>query len=194
MSAEELENFELLQKAADFLERLGVPYRIVGSMASMAYGEARFTNDIDILVDLSEMHAEAFASEFPEPDFYVSVPAIREAIRRRHQFNILHLPSGLKIDCIQKKDTEFGQRDIEHGRRIRNEGLYDAWFGSPENIVLMKLRYYQESGSEKHLRDIASILLVQAGSIDLADIHDWATRLGVATEWQTVYDRVYPSE
>jgi hypothetical protein len=189
-----LKTHQLLQKATDFLERLGVPYRIVGSMASMAYGEIRFTNDIDILVDLSETHAEAFASEFPEPDYYVSIPAIREAIRRASQFNILHLPSGLKIDCIQKKDTEFGRRDIEQGRRIKSEGLYDAWFGSPENIILMKLRHYQESGSEKHLRDIASILLVQGDSIDLADIHDWATRLGVATEWQTVHDRVFPGE
>ncbi|MBC8871609.1 MAG: hypothetical protein H8E44_19460 [Planctomycetes bacterium] len=25
-----------------------MPYRIVGSMASMAYGEPRFTNDVDV--------------------------------------------------------------------------------------------------------------------------------------------------
>jgi hypothetical protein len=28
--------YELLPKAADFFERVGVPYRIVGSMASIA--------------------------------------------------------------------------------------------------------------------------------------------------------------
>ncbi len=37
-----------MQKVADFLERESVPYRIVGSMASMAYGEPRFTNDVDV--------------------------------------------------------------------------------------------------------------------------------------------------
>lgn len=43
---------ELLQIAADFFEARGVAYRIVGSMASIAYGENRFTNDVDIVADL----------------------------------------------------------------------------------------------------------------------------------------------
>ena len=54
LSHAELKPFELMQKASDFFERLGILYRIVGSMASMAYSEPRFTNDIDILVDLKE--------------------------------------------------------------------------------------------------------------------------------------------
>ena len=52
MSNAELKPHELMQKVADFLQRESVPYRIVGSMASMAYGEPRFTNDVNVLVDL----------------------------------------------------------------------------------------------------------------------------------------------
>ena len=44
-----MDPLELLQVAADTLERLGVPYLVTGSMATMAYGEARFTNDFDYL-------------------------------------------------------------------------------------------------------------------------------------------------
>jgi hypothetical protein len=190
VSPSDLKPYELMQKAALFFERLGVPYRIVGSMASMAYGEARFTNDIDILVDLREEQVQAIELEFRAPDFYVSIPAAREAILRRHQFNIIHLPSGLKIDLIQRKDTEFGRLDIEHGQRIKSEGYYDAWFGSPENVILMKLRYFQESNSEKHLRDIASILLVQGTAIDRSYIAEWADKLGVAAVWQLILERL----
>lgn len=39
---------ELLQIAADFFESREISYRVVGSMASIAYGEIRFTNDVDI--------------------------------------------------------------------------------------------------------------------------------------------------
>jgi hypothetical protein len=179
-----------MQKAALFLERVGVPYRIVGSMASMAYGEARFTNDIDILVDLREDQAETVSQEFPAPDYYVSPAAVREAIRDRRQFNIIHVPSGLKLDIIQRKDSEFGSLDITAGQRLKSEGLYDAWFGSPENVILMKLRYFHEGGGEKHLRDIASMLLIQGASIDREYLAKWAAQLDVLTVWEFVNQAV----
>jgi hypothetical protein len=179
-----------MQKAADFFERLGVSYRIVGSMASMAYGEARFTNDIDILADLQEEQVEAVSQEFPFPDYYVSPAAVREAIRDRRQFNIIHVPSGLKLDIVQRKDSEFGTLDITHGQRLHSEGLYDAWFGSPENVILMKLRYYRDGGGEKHLRDVASMLLVQASAVDRDYVAKWARELGVLTEWEFVNEEI----
>lgn len=194
MSPSELTPIELMQKCADFFERLGVPYRIVGSMASMAYSEPRFTNDIDILADLREEHIDSFPQEFTEPDFDLSTAAIKEAVHLRGQFNIIHVPSGLKIDVIQRKDSEFGQLDITHGRRLKCEGFYDAWFGSPENVILMKLRYFHEGGSEKHLRDIASILLIQASAIDLAYLGQWAEKLGVLADWEVVIRRVQNSK
>lgn len=190
MSRVDLEPHELLQKAADCLERLGVPYRVVGSMASMAYSEARLTNDIDFLVDLQEAQIPSIAQEFCAPDYYLSIPAAQEAVRLRRQFNILHIPSGLKLDLIQRKDTEFGALDITSGRRLVSEGVYDAWFGAPENVILMKLRYFQEGGSDKHLRDVASVLLVQGEAIDRAYIGRWAQTLGVSQEWQLVQQRV----
>lgn len=190
VSPAEFAPYELLQKAVDFFEREQVPYRVVGSMASMAYGEIRFTNDVDILVDMDEGLAEAVAAEFPAPDYHVSLHAVRDAIRQRRQFNIIHIPSGLKLDIFQRQDTEFSLNHITHGRRIKREGRYDAWFASPENVILMKLRYYQEGGSEKHLRDIASMLLIQDRAVDLEYVANWAEKLGVADEWQLILDRL----
>ena len=124
MSASDLKPYELMQKVADFLECESTPYRIVGSMASIVYGEPRFTNDVDVLVDLSREKVDAVCREFPPPDFYVSADAVREAIRIRHQFNILHMPSGLKVDMILSTDTEFSRLDISRGRRMKSEGFY----------------------------------------------------------------------
>ena len=190
MSHSDFDPHELLQKAANFFERHGVPYRVVGGMASIAYGEARFTNDVDILVDMDDKLVEALSIEFAAPEFYLSVPAAREAIRRRRQFNIIHVSAGFKLDIIQRRDTEFSLADITHGQRLKSEGRYDAWFASPENVILMKLRYYQEGVSEKHLRDIASMLLVQDTAIDREYIASWAQKLGVAQEWNMILDRL----
>jgi hypothetical protein len=44
--------FELLKKIVDVLEDLQIPYFVTGAVASIAYGEPRLTNDIDIVADL----------------------------------------------------------------------------------------------------------------------------------------------
>lgn len=49
---------ELLDRLVAVLERLRIPYLSTGSVASMAYGEPRLTNDIDVVVDLNETHLE----------------------------------------------------------------------------------------------------------------------------------------
>ncbi len=47
-----MEPAELPRHACDVLERLKLLYLVTGSSATIAYGEPRFTNDIDIVVDL----------------------------------------------------------------------------------------------------------------------------------------------
>jgi hypothetical protein len=186
MSKAELKPHELMQKVADLFERESVPYRIVGSMASMAYGEPRFTNDVDVLVDLPLERVDALCREFPSPDYFVAPHAVRRAISSRHQFNILHIPAGLKVDVILSTDSEFDRLTLNSGRRLRSEGAYDALFASPENVILKKLVYYQEGGSEKHLRDIGSMLAIQGSKIDHAYLDAWASKLGVVEELQLI--------
>jgi hypothetical protein len=186
MSQVELKPHELMQKVADFLECESVPYRIVGSMASMAYGEPRFTNDVDVLVDLPMEKVDALCQEFPAPDYFVAPHAVRHAISTRHQFKILHISAGLKVDMILSADSEFDRLNLSSGQRLTSEGSYDALFASPENVILKKLVYYQEGGSEKHLRDIGSMLAIQREKIDQAYLDEWASELGVAEELQLV--------
>lgn len=178
----EFKPYVLMQTIVDFLERESVPYRIVGSMASIIYGEPRFTNDVDILVDLRSEKIGLLCQEFSPPEYYVSAKAAQEAITTRKQFNILHLPTGFKADLILTTDTKFSRLDITQGKRVTSAGFYDAMFASPENVILKKLLFYQQGGSEKHLRDCASILLVQGEKIDQSYLDEWADELGVSEE------------
>jgi hypothetical protein len=53
--------------------------------------------------------------------------------------------------------------------------------------MLKKLLFFQAGGSQKHLRDIASMVAVQgADSLDWRYLEDWATRLGVAAELEGI--------
>ncbi len=87
------------------LGRLGIPYFITGSTASIIDGEPRFTNDIDIVARIEMSRASELCASFRLPDFSVSIDAVREAVRNRGQFNILHPASGLKFDMIVSPDT-----------------------------------------------------------------------------------------
>ena len=104
-----MEQHELLLFVVDCFEKLKIPYLVTGAIASIAYGEPRLTNDIDIVVDMSLVHIDAFKSFFPEAEFYLDVDSMREAIDRRSQFNIIHPKSGLKVDVIITKKDDFDQ-------------------------------------------------------------------------------------
>lgn len=57
-------------------------------------------------------------------------------------------------------------------------------------MILKKLLFFREGGSEKHLRDIVGILKVQADQIEHDYLAEWVARLGVIDEWLLVQARI----
>jgi len=186
----ELELFELMQIMAQFFELHGINYRVCGSLASMAYGEPRFTNDVDMLVELTLDKIGSLCEAFDSPGYYVSEIIARKAIHSRHQFKIIHPASGLKVDLILPPDTEFGRLEMSRGERLISTGEFSAWFSSPEDVLLNKLIYFRIGSSEKHLRDIAGMMKLLKDRLDTAYVEEWAGKLGVMDKWQMVRDRV----
>jgi len=60
-----MEQIELLKYATATLERLKILYALVGSWGSSIYGEPRFTNDIDIVIDIIYIPFLNFARPSP---------------------------------------------------------------------------------------------------------------------------------
>jgi hypothetical protein len=83
------------------LETQGLSYMITGGVASVVYGEPRFTRDIDIVLELPESGIEGLAKAFSSSDFYLPpLETLREeAFRPRHgHFNIIHRGTALRAD------------------------------------------------------------------------------------------------
>jgi hypothetical protein len=89
-----MEPSELLRKFVDVLDELVLRYHVVGWMASTTYGEPRFTNDIDVVVDLPIEAVDSFCRSVPPDHFYCYREAILEAIRERRRFNIVRDIAG----------------------------------------------------------------------------------------------------
>ena len=128
--------FELLQKIVGVFEHLHIPYLVTGSVAAMAYGEPRLTNDIDIVAAIEESHIADLLKVFPSDDFYINEETAREAILHGGQFNIIHPVSGLKVDIIIKQDTPFDSSRFSRVRRIYPAETYQANFAAPEDVII----------------------------------------------------------
>jgi hypothetical protein len=178
-----VEQVDLLTLALDVLERLGVTYMVVGSYASGSYGEPRMTQDIDIVVDLQPAQVDALCDAFPPPQFYVSRDAAREALRHRSMFNVLDADTGTKIDFIIPKDREHSQWELARRHRVQLIPGREGFAARAEDVIIGKMGFYAEGGSEKHLRDIASMLRISGNEIDQSYIVDWAQRLNLVAVW-----------
>jgi len=49
-----MEPSDLLRHLVNVFESLGIRYFVTGSVASIFYGEPRFTNDIDVVADIED--------------------------------------------------------------------------------------------------------------------------------------------
>jgi hypothetical protein len=186
-----MEQDELLRCVVAILEEQGLTYLLVGSLASGVYGEPRMTRDIDIVIELRLDQVARFCEAFPESEYYVSQQAAREAVATGGQFNVIHPTSGNKIDFMIARRDAWGRSQV--GRRRQEQVLpgCPGYVAAPEDVILSKLHYYQEGGSEKHLRDIAGMLRVSGDEIDKAYIDDWANQLGLMREWQAVLEQLH---
>jgi hypothetical protein len=184
-----VEQIDLLRIAIEALDRLRIPYAIVGSFASGAWGESRFTQDIDILVDLKVSQVVSLCREFSNADCYVSESAAADAVAQKSQFNIIHPASGNKIDFMIASDTVWTRAQLQRRRRIEVLPDREADVAAPEDVILGKLVYYQEGGSEKHLRDIGGILKISGAILDWPYLDNLANQLGLTEIWQAVKNR-----
>jgi hypothetical protein len=71
----------------EVLERLEIPYMVVGGFAAILYGQPRLTIDVDVVVEMEPRHVDPFVAAFPIPDYYVSEEAVRDSLRRRYLFH-----------------------------------------------------------------------------------------------------------
>ncbi len=181
---------DVLRYTIGVLERLQIPYLVCGSFASGSFGEPRLTLDIDIVVQLSRESVIELCSAFPDPEFYVSLAAAQDSLRSRKQFNVIHPETGNKIDFMIAGRDEWSRGQLERRRLMSLLPDLQGYTSSPEDIIISKMRYYNEGGSDKHIRDCGGVLMVQGESIDREYIVYWCQHFGLLGIWQAILKRV----
>ena len=164
------------------LENAGIRYAIGGSWASTAFGEPRFTHDVDIVAELTQENLNRLFDELPR-DFYGDPQEARNALRLGRPFNLIYIPLAFKFDLFPTRAFPLGKEELDRAVYWEGSGLSDlpTPFVSPEDILLAKLHWYRSGGelSEVQWRDIHGIVRGRGPTLDRNYLKHGASRLGV---------------
>lgn len=161
---------------------------VTGAVAAIVYGEPRLTNDIDVVIALSPQEIPSIRNAFSDADFYVPpAEAIATEIERpaHGHFNIIHRATSLKADFYPVAGDPLHAWAMDHRVQIAVSDQAIA-VAPPEYVVIRKLEYFRAGGSDRHLRDIRSMLRVAENRIDGSIIASHVSRLGLEAEWDAL--------
>jgi hypothetical protein len=165
-------------------DRLGIDYYVGGAVASLIYGIYRTTADADIIAEVRLEQVRALVQSL-EDAYYIDADMIKDAIRHRSEFNMIHLDTMFKVDIFLPKKRPFDQAVRQRVKKselqiLGKSSVFNA--ESPEDVILTKLEWYKMGGgvSERQWGDILGVLKVQKMNLDTKYLRHWATEIGVA--------------
>ena len=178
---EQIDPRHLLINIVKILNRLKIPYLITGGIAVLLWGRPRFTADIDIIVELKQKDIDNLEKALLSLGkmSYVDKNAMREALSVQGEFNFIDGNTGVKIDFwILKESDPFDASRLKRRtvKKILGEKIY---FTSPEDLILIKLKWHKMSESNRQLEDVESILKISGEKLDIKYLKHWAKKLGV---------------
>lgn len=169
---------KILKDITRFLSSHRIPYMITGSWSSIYYGRPRASHDIDFVVELPIENVENTShlfSQLPET-FMIQLETIKEAIENKNQFQVIHLPTMLKMDFWILTDEKFDKERFSRRKKVK---LFNQFMemATPEDTIIQKLIWYSKGQTEKHLVDAAFVLQIQEKNLDQNYLQGWIKKL-----------------
>lgn len=184
------EHGEAFGGVIDVLEAIGARYAIWGGMAVIAYGEPRFTQDMDILLSPEQFASAPFVRRLHEMHYHVDEIAVKRAMTGGF-FNVIHLGYHIKTDFYVPLEPELKSMLADRVYLPFDEIRQAAYLTSTA-IIGAKLRAYQEGQSTRHLDDIASIIRLQGEKLERDQLDMTAARLGLLGVWRAMWEQNQP--
>lgn len=169
-----------LRAVVALLGKLGVDYMLVGSVAALAHGRSRATQDFDLVASIDATTARALVRALPADRFYASEDAAIQAVKSSTMFNLIDMSTGWKVDVVPLKRRPFSVREFSRRRVVEVLGL-EVFVASVEDVILSKLEWSTlAGGSARQLEDVRELLRIGGSRVDVDYLRSGAAELGVA--------------
>ena len=158
------------------LQRHGVRFHLTGGITSIAYGEPRMTQDVDVVVENVAIARamDPFIASAEQAGFLLDADSVRRAVADRSMFQLFDMSEALKIDVYP--------RELVPGELDRST-LLEVFEGMPlpvasrSDAAASKLAWAAK-GSHKSRRDLRQIVR-QMASADRSELDRLAGLLGL---------------
>lgn len=181
----ETDQGDLLKEIALFLDKNKIPYMLTGAWSVVYYGRPRASHDIDFIVEISKEDTDKVIKNLRtlSSEFLFQEEAVIEAVESKGMFNVIHLPTYLKLDFWLLKDNKFDRQRFSRREKVKllNQFMY---ISSPEDTILKKLLWYKEAQIEKHLVDAAFVYQIQKDQLDMKYINKWVKKLKIGNMFE----------
>ena len=181
---------DALEIVLDRLEECAIPYMITGSFSSNIHGVPRVTHDADVIIETELSILLRFIQGLGD-DFYADSEAAKDAFAGNRMFNIIHLPTGFKVDLIFRKTRAFSKEEFIRRQKAQFLGQL-RWFTSAEDIILAKLEWAKMGQSERQFSDAVNVAKVQGKSLDNNYLSKWAKELSIEMLLEKLFAEIYP--
>jgi hypothetical protein len=169
------------------------PYMIVGSTAAAWLGSAVNTVDVDVVIQPTPLQLSTLIRSLQREGFYCDEESALDALRRESMVNAIEPETGWKVDLIFLGSDDYNQEAFS--RRLEVDSSAGRFITqTPEDLILSKLVWRQESQSEKQLRDVIGVFDIWRSKLDAEYLQRWADELGVRKELDELYLRQEPKK
>jgi hypothetical protein len=166
-----MSSVEFVAIIIDVLEKLGIPYMVVGSFSSNVYGQPRSTKDADFVIELSKQSISSIAAALG-PDFELDPQMSFETVTATTRYKIKHRSTAFVIELFLLSDDPHDQSRFAR-RVIRKVGERSAFVPTAEDVVITKLRWSKQGRRQKDVLDVESVLALRHNELDLPYIRSW---------------------
>lgn len=152
----------------------------------MAYGEPRFTQDMDVLLRGDSLAVDLFVRRLREGHYYVDQNVVWARALEGGFFNVIHEHYAIKVDFYVPQELDLLALITERVYLPFDE-VRRAAYVTAEGVIAAKLQAYVESGSTRHLDDIAGIVRVRGNRLDQHRLDQRAAQLGCYGVWRGIW-------
>lgn len=144
---------KILTRVAGKLNKIKIPYMVIGGQATLIYGEPRLTKDIDITLGIDLKGFDKIKMIIQNLNLKVPLKDPFKFTKKTYVLPAIDEKTGIRVDFIFSF-SYYEKQAIEKGKWIKI-GNTNVKFASLEDVVIHKII----AGRPRDIEDIRGILL-----------------------------------